>query len=272
MPRTLIVAQGLELERILAAISKHGPRKVIILRNKKDVSDKLASIIEKLIKILKDQAFSRQYGIRLYPTLEEIDSDNYKVDFFNLPEVIASIHKIVQEETKKGNEVVIDISSGNKIIAIAMFLVAMHNQLQVTYCVASKYAAEEFDSLFGKPQPVEFQQIAWSSSQLQSLPSLPIEFRKIPFDILECLMAAGDRGVRSESELVLLKKKVKKPTLAPARVPKKDIISISRKISELMAYGYVKKDIRPGRRERPIVLTEDGKQILDLKVLYETNS
>ena len=44
--KVLLVSQGLERERVLAAISVHAPSKVIILRSHKDVTPELQEEVE----------------------------------------------------------------------------------------------------------------------------------------------------------------------------------------------------------------------------------
>jgi len=252
MERTLIVAQGLERERIIAAISIHSPTKLIILRSKHDATESLTKHINKHIELLKKALFSQKSGIKLYPFLLEID-DTKKVDFFNLPAAIAEIDAIVKNEINQGREVAIDISSGNKIVNIALFVVAQKYGLRVTYCVAGKYASMNQEELSEETIP---EQIAFSVREQYEIPRLPIKIEKIPVDVLKALEEIGGKA----ASITTLAKKLYS---SQKEIGKREIISVSRKIDILAEYGYVIKK-RKGR-EFTISITNDGKKILALE-------
>ena len=137
--RVLIVAQGLEYERILAAISLHHPTKLIILRSKKDVSPDLKDRVNKIIEGIVDHIESDQ-GRLTYPWITQIYHDQHRINFFNLTEAISQIDQIIEMEKQAGNTVTVDLSSGNKIIALALFIACTLQEIPMTYCVAGKYA------------------------------------------------------------------------------------------------------------------------------------
>ena len=137
--RVLIVAQGLEYERILAAISLHHPTKLIILRSQKDVSSDLSKRVNKIIEGVVAHIQSEQVRVT-YPWITQIFHTQHRINFFNLTQAISQIDQIIETEKQAGNAVVVDLSSGNKIIALALFIVCTLQEIPMTYCVAGRYA------------------------------------------------------------------------------------------------------------------------------------
>jgi len=246
--RTLIVAQGLEYERILAAVNIHSPNKIIVLRSKNDVTQELSTEIEKHTNRVKEYITSERRGLRLFPFISEIDTSSFKVDFFDISLAVSEILTIIKGELDQGNEVHVDISSGNKIIAISLFLAAQALDVPVTYCTAGKYATMEDsdDSL---------KQIAFSVQKSLNLQKLPLFFRNIDWGLLEKLSTVGE--VDSMSKLLSISKKEK---------TKSNLITISREIDLLEKFRYV-THVFKGRSKR-IKITEAGKSVIDfLKVV-----
>ena len=246
--KVLVVCQGLERERILAAVSVHAPSKVIILRSHKDVTPKLHDEVEKHIRALKKEIFPEKEP-RPFPFVYELDAENCRVDFFDLAKALTEICVIIKEERDKGNDVEVDISSGNKIAAIALFLAAQIFRIPVTYCTAGKYASmrerkEEKEEI----PPME---IAFSAKEKVDLPSLPLTLEDVHFDILKVLSREG--GVPSVTELIKLL----------GREPNKsEIVSTSRKLEELANFRYIDKR-RIGRSTK-IRITPMGEKIASL--------
>ncbi len=123
---TLFIAQGLEEDRILAAIFHHLPTKVVIIRNRSDVSDKLTKEVERIISRVKKEA----RRLPSSPTWEEI-----WVDFFSPIEALIIIHSAMSKE----EDVRVDISSGNKVVSTVMYVLASDLGADVTYSTASEY-------------------------------------------------------------------------------------------------------------------------------------
>lgn len=246
--KVLLVCQGLERERILAAISVHAPSKVIVLRSQKDVTPELRKEVERHIKALKKEIFPEKERSP-YPFVYEVDAENYKVDFFDLAEALTDICAIVKKEIDQGNEVAIDVSSGNKIIAIALFLGGQIFRVPITYCTAGKYASMKPGK--GEKEEVPPMQIAFSAKEKVELPLLPLTLEDIHFDILKVL----DKEERVPSVTELIELLGKRPT-------KSEIVSTSRKLEELANFGYIIKQ-RIGRSTR-IRITVAGKKIASL--------
>jgi len=253
MARVLIAAQGLERDRILAAISVHSPNRVIILRSKKDVKTELTSEVERHIQALLKEIFPTDRPSP-YPfvTKDGVETKEHTVDFFNLSSALAEISSIIDSERRKGNSVSIDISSGNKIVAVALFLAAQLHRVPVTYCAAGWYSTmtKEHPKL---SRPTDPEQIAFSAEKSFSLPRLPIKLETLPFDLLEKLSSI--KQVSSVTELVQLFTGEKRPS-------KSQIVFFSRKLDILLNYGYVEK--RRWGRPTVIRITDEGEKVVDL--------
>jgi hypothetical protein len=235
--KVLIVAQGLERERILAAVSYHSPTKLIILRNTEDVKAVHDQIEKVLDQIKSDLSIKSSDGIPLFPLLRDIDDKHERCNFFDLFECMTKIDLLIKQEKEKGATVVADISSGNKIIAIALYLVAAMNNVPVTYFIAGKYAEAEGLA----------EQYAYSVRGQRRVFTLPLLIKPIHFDILEKLDSLGGYA---ESAIALTDKK-----------DKKNSISIARRLRTLETMGYA---IRLGKGYK---ISIEGKEVLKLKNL-----
>jgi len=254
MKRTLIVAQGLERERIIAAVSLHSPNKLIILRSKKDITEELKKYVDRHIMILKDEILPKEGKTNVYPFLLEID-DQKKVDFFDLPSAISEIDSIVKKEISEGKDVAVDISSGNKIINIALFIVAQRYGLKVTYCAAGKYASMKEGISLEETNP---EQIAFSVKEHYDIPRIPINIEPIPINVLKALETLG-----GEVDSII---KLARVLYSKNDVGKREHISISRKLDVLLEYGYVTK--RRRGRKYIISITSAGRKILSLQSIF----
>jgi len=259
--RTLILAQGLELDRLLAAVNKHGANRILIIRNTKDLTEKLGDIIQKLIADLEEILFSEKDGFKPFPSVTEVDSKSYRTDFFNLPEAISSVYSLVQEELKKGNDVAIDISSGTKIMAVAMFLAAQFSGIPVSYCIASKYSIE--DTPITMPKRA---QIAASSGRAYDIPLFPLQLIPVSIDLLEQLAETPTKGVSSVTDLLKNKQQTTRTASRSA------LVSTTRKLGILEYYQYIKRSHPPGQKKTSIKLTPQGEKIIALKHLFEKTS
>lgn len=251
--RTLIVAQGLERERIIAAVSHHAPTKLILLRNRHDLEG-LRPLIKETISLLKDDLLKSKTtsGLLVYHYLQSIE-DSKEVDFFDLAESISIIDSIIKEELKAGRQVCIDIAAGgNKIIAVALFIAAQLNKVPVSYTVGSEWGDANYIKAIReelrekrelKPSSFEF-----SVSGIQPLPYVPLCIGKIHFDALERLARQPQGRVSLVKELVESDKKGA-------------YVGVARKLRWLMRQGYV---IGVGKGYQ---ITEQGRRILALKSL-----
>ncbi|MCD6522637.1 MAG: hypothetical protein J7K68_02725 [Candidatus Diapherotrites archaeon] len=236
--RTLIVSQGLERTRTLAAISIHAPNRIIILRNTNDTSPQITKEVAKHVDMLKKTITKKTRGFNPYPFVFDIVEE--KMDFFDIVGAYSHISSIIKREREEGNEVFCDISAGNKPIALAMFLACQMHKVPVTYCKAARY-------LTSKKTRGEHDEIALSAKEPLFFPQLPLCIEPIAIDILNALTI---KRFDSISDLV------RELGMFPGKA---EILSISRKIDKLVELGYVKTK-RIGKR-KTIEITEQGRQV-----------
>jgi hypothetical protein len=247
MRKTLIVAQGLEYDRILAAIHATSASRLVVLRSKFDVNKQLTEDVEKNLRTLSNRLFPPG-APRLYPFLRSEDFDTTKrVDFFDLPSAIVEIDQIIKSEKEAHHEVAIDISTGNKIVAVALYLAAQFNKVPASYCSAGKYSVQKRED---QADNVEQDQIAFSAEKSYDLPMLPLRLDPLHFDVLE--KVAKKSEVASITELVNLVEGAKE-------VEKSDLMRFSRIAEELIEYGYMKRK-RDGRVVQ-LYITDAGKSV-----------
>jgi uncharacterized protein YuzE len=259
LTRTLILAQGLELARLFAAVNKHGANRVIIIRNTCDLTEKLREIIQKLVDSFEKELLSEKDGFKPFPSVSEIDSKSYATDFFNLPEATSMIYSLVQKELELGNDVAIDISSGTKIMAIAMFLAAQFSGTPVSYCIAGRYSVEDTPIMI--PQRA---QIAASSGKAYDIPRFPLKLIRVSFNLLEQLAGTPTKEVSSITDLVCKNKQRTTRT-----VSRSELMSATRELDTLEYYEYVKRSRPPGQKNTSVKLTKDGEKIIALRTLKD---
>jgi DNA-binding MarR family transcriptional regulator len=250
MKKSLIVAQGLEYERTLAAIHATSASRLLVLRSKKDVNEELTEDIERNLHTLTSRLFPSE-GARLYPFLKREDFDTTrKVSFFDLTAAIVEIDQIIKSERAARYEVTVDISTGNKMVAVALYLAAQLNKVPVTYCSARYYSSQRKR---GQTPTSEQDQIAFSAAESYELPSLPLRLDPLHFDVLERVAKIGE--VASITELVNLVE-------GEMDVKKSDLMRFSRIADELIDYGYMKRK-RSGRAVE-LRITDAGRAVYPL--------
>ncbi len=202
---TLFMAQGLERDRMLAAVAYHLPNQVVIIRNKRDISAELSRKVEKNLSAVKKK--SSQFPVN-------ISWNEVWVDFFSPVNALVDLY----EQISSAEDARIDISSGNKLITIVLFLIASDLGLKVTYSTASSYK--------GIP----------GYGRLMEIPKIPVDLG-LDIRFLKVLR----RRDRWDSLTELAKR-------AFGRSDKSAIMSVARKLEPLEELGLV--DIRrKGRRK-----------------------
>lgn len=238
--RTLIVAHGLEKARIMAAVSIHAPNKLVVLRNTNEISGKLREQVDKQMTALKSEILGKtRKGTKPFPFVTLVDIETQKLDFFDVVGSFLRLQEIITDEQKAGNEVFIDISSGNKTVALSLFLAAQTMKKGVTYCKASSYLDSDEQIVKDVKEPV-------------FVPILPLTLHELNYDIIEKLADVG--GITSISDLLRI---LRLP------VDKSNIMSMARKLEELQTYGYVTVT-RKGKRKE-VQITTQGRQIAGVK-------
>lgn len=233
--RTLIVAQGLEKARIIAAVSIHAPNKIIVLRNTNEITEKLKKQINDQMEALKKQILGTKSGIKPFPFVTTVDVASHALDFFDVTGSLLVLEKLIASEKKQGNQVFLDVSSGNKTIAIAMFLAAQTAGLGVTYCKASSYLDSTEQIVRDVKEPIH-------------IPALPLSLQKLDYAVLRKLSELG--SITSISDLLRLLDK---------KTDKSSIMSMARTLDELKEYGYV--SVRRVGKRKEINITAQGKQV-----------
>lgn len=237
----------------MAAISLHSPDKLVLLRSKRDVTKELEEFINEHIEALKEELFPTEDKVRYFPFLLEID-DKTRVDFFDLTSTIAEIDGKIKDELSRGNEVSVDISSGNKIVIIALFIVAQVHGLRVTYCSAGKYASMREKKI----EEAAPEQIAFSVRERFEIPRIPIELERIPVEVLIGLVEIGGKA-----ESI---KKLAKELKPNKEIGKQEIIETSRKLELLEEYDYVVKKRRG--RNVAVEITDKGVKVIALHPIF----
>jgi hypothetical protein len=201
--KTLIVAQGLERERILAAVNLHSPTKLIILRNTEDLETIKADVKVTIEKVMVDLSTKSRDGLPLFPLLNtngkvNIESEHHSCNFFDLCQSLEKTSSLIQSELNRGAHVVVDISSGVKIISIAMYLAATLNGVRASYVIAGKYGVQGKEQAEKRQLP---EQYAFSVQGSRLLPILPVNFKPIPHTRLQKISNLKGKYFESISEI-----------------------------------------------------------------------
>jgi hypothetical protein len=203
--KTLIVAQGLERERILAAVSLHSPTKLIILRNTEDLETIKADVKATLDKVIGDLSTKSKDGLPLFPLLNaNIESEQHSCNFFDLCQSLEKASSLIQSELSRGAHVVVDISSGVKIVSIAMYVAATLNGVRASYVIAGKYGVQDKEQAERRQLPEMY---ASSVQGSRLLPILPISFKTIPHKRLKRISDLKGKYFESISEIADSKEK-----------------------------------------------------------------
>jgi len=249
--RTLIVAQGLERARIIAAVSIHAPNKVLVIRNNNDVNETLTEDVENHMNLLKNELLTSKDGFKPYPFVFEVDISTHYTDFFDLTTALVDIDKIIKKELAAENEVCADLSTGSKTISMALFLATQLNKVRSTYCKASKYINLNKPQSMYDVEGASLTEIVTSAKEPVHIPNFPIHLADLPYNILSELSKLN--SVNSISDLL---RHLKEP------IDKSHILSLSRKLDIMEEYGYITMK-REGKSKK-IMITQLGKQISKL--------
>lgn len=223
------------------------------------MDEEVNSELQKLNKLLQ----TPEQIISPYYKLQYFDMTNIEMNFFDLVDCIAKIDWLVKEEQLRGNEVVIDVSVGNKLAVIALYLVGQLNKCELSYHTSSKTLANE--RLKGKITHID---VADAMESRVKLPSLPITSVKLPYSLLFAIDKSRDNITLTEiTERMYYKKDLK--TIPQENNPefvkktKSMAMGVSRQLNKLQDYGYITRD--KGKKSAPIRITSQGKQIMDLQ-------
>ena len=249
--RVHFVPQGYEKDRILAGILRSNAEKVVIVRNSKQQLPKVESDVQTCIEEVRDTILN---GKLPYYFVREIDTESYKVSFFDLIDALKKIEQWISSEVEKGNDVSVNISSGNSIACCALFTVAMKHGVTIYYVVPEEYPV---------PKPtITAEKVSRGIKDCFSLPHIPLEYmHNIPFDILKAIDDLGGKAPSITDIVLAIKPELKGDDIRSERM------KVSKRIEQLRKSRYVV--VSPKGREKEISLTNLGKMILDYTTGFE---
>ena len=244
--RVHFTPQGYEKDRILAGILRSNAEKVIIIRNsERERLPKVEDEVQKCVEEVQDTILKQELP---YYFVREIETDNYKVSFFDLIDALRKIEHWISSEIEKGNNVSVNISSGNSIVCCALFTAAMKHGVTIYYVVPEEYPVST--------PSIQAEKISGRIKECFSIPRIPLEFmHNIHFDVLNALSSLGGRA-RSVTDIVLqIKPELKVSDTRSERM------KVSKQVEQLRRSGYVVVSSRGTKKE--VSLTNLGKKILE---------
>lgn len=263
--KVLLLAQGKEFGRYLAAIQYHLPNMVIILRNSnkkyEDIEAKNDVLINDLKAVFYSNKEQRKPELANWWIPDEINTDDYNIDYFDMITTISTVDKLIKELKLNGDIVSIDISVGNKISSIALFFGGQYHSCLITYHGAGKIG-EVFEGNIGN-QPGQIVALASNAQALLRqgfvIPQIPFD-AKLPYKVLS-VIAAASRTINSLTELFFLSNPQEK--IENNKISKAELMSMSRKVNKLKEFGLVNKTRRGKYFE--IMITDKGRKMLPLQ-------
>ncbi len=260
--RTLLIAHGLEMDRLLAGLYLHSPTRMVIIRSRGDASEELTIQVDKVISGFREFLGS-DVGQKIYPFLDPAQITEHRVDFFSVPAAFAEISELAKVEIRGGREVRIDVSSGNKIAAIALFLVGQQYNLYTTYSTPRGYDVGKLPSdskgISARLEDIQAV-VAHSIRDYVVIPRLPLRIEQVDFRVLAAINDAGPEGI----SLTGLARKLGDNYHRP-RSAKAELVRLSRVCDALVEWGYINR-FRGGREVR-IVATASGRDVLPMQAV-----
>lgn len=251
--RVHFVPQGVPEDKdlIFSGILHSQAQKVFIIRNSEcklpNIEKRAAECAEQVCREIKKR------GSMLW-SVKEIDPNERKVNFFDLLQALGRFDRWIKNEIKAGNEVSVNISTGNKIVSLALAMAALKNGAKVFYYIPEDLKIEEYEKTrflvneegYSSKMPHESIEIT----------RFPFDFmRELPLDILSKLSELGG-NVDSYTQLV----RALYPDISSSKQIRSKRVEISEKVRLLESWGYVKT--KKAGTERQVFLTPDGKEIL----------
>ncbi len=163
--KVYIILQGLEEERILQGYRAHPAKKVVIIRNSQvfDYNRKVEEVINGLISGIKDKL---KYVVS--------EMEEFYVNFFDFTEAFKGIYEVLKRERERGNEVIVNITGGTRLVASAALVASFLTGSKPIYVSADEYTRMEV--------------IAKKAGRVYEIPVIPLGKRsKIGIKILRTL-------------------------------------------------------------------------------------
>ena len=132
--RVHLVPQGVPEDKILmlSGMLYSQAERVFIIRNSEQRLPNIESRAQECVKQILEEV---QREDSPYLLLKEVDYTSKSVNFFNLMDSLGKFHRWIREEMAAGNEVSVNISSGNKIVSFALMMAAVKNGADVLYFI-----------------------------------------------------------------------------------------------------------------------------------------
>jgi hypothetical protein len=133
-PRTHVLLTGLDYERIEHGLRVYPGYRVCIVKNgypRKEHEELVREIDENILKILKKLGYKEE-NIIFWP-----------IDFYHFDKALVSIYELLLREKSEGREVILNVTSGTKLVALAATLAAAIAKCGVVYFSAAEYKREK---------------------------------------------------------------------------------------------------------------------------------
>jgi len=225
-----IIPTGLERDRIIHLLKKFPANKVYFIRNNNEPpSDKeQTNEINKLIKKFE----------KLTPLAEHKTA---YVDYTDFKEPFVEILNIMKKEKTKGNEVIMHIEAGSRIVAFGAWIAASLTDSRVYYVHAAHYSP--------KGEKILTKGVVGDYEVFKFPVTLPNQIEGEVLKLLE-----KKKGTYSLEELV---KKIGVKNIGEIKSIQSGIVKMSYCLRELEAKGYITSET-VSRKKQKLKLTESG--------------
>ena len=230
--RVHFVPQGVpeDKELMFSGILYSQAEKVFIIRNSERRLPNIEKRAEECVKQILEHVHSEGSP---YWFVKEIDSTSKSGNFFDIMDSLGKFHRWIMDEIAAGNEVSVNISSGNKIVSFALMMAAIKNGADVFYFIPEDVKVDE---MFAKRLPNEEGYFHKRPRDFIRIHKFPLEYMQdVPLEILSTLEKLGGKA-DSYTQLVI--------TLYPEIDSQEQIrskrVEISSKVRMLEALGYLK--------------------------------
>ena len=133
MKKTLqIVLVGWEMDRLMHGLKKHPPRKVIFITSspKKALKRKWADVTTQVT----DEVIEKVGSL--------IETEIYKVNYHDFDDCISTIIKVLENNKKDFDEILLNVSSGSKPLVIASVLASQYYPVKLFYVIPDDYSSK----------------------------------------------------------------------------------------------------------------------------------
>lgn len=246
--KLLVMCAGLECDAMISAIKRTLPTRIIIIHLKKHAHESIGKQVDDAIKKVRDESskIARTLGIDEKQYIEDLAIAS--ID--SIPETFATVYNILRKFQKDGWDIIVDITSGPRVVAIPLYIASSLLGIEVTYTVPLK-------KYIGKLREDEDLGLAYWII----LDPLPLNLTKANYAVLDALLKMG--GKASLTEIV---RKLQGKNKGE-KVEKKELMATLRDIRTLMAYGYIRECVSSKTSRKEYELTPQGKKMACLAAI-----